>query len=1760
MRKVEKEAVERRIYKPFNVFLILGYVAILFSYSSDLRAQNQNPRVTPAGTWYLEYLPPGYEGSTEDFPVVFFFHGLGERGNNAGDLNKVAQNGPPQHVKNGHEFPFILISPQLKTTLGNWPPNYMDEVVEYVKTELRIDLNRIYVTGLSLGGGGAWFYAQSFPEKIAALAPICGSRNTPNAACNIANENIPVWAFHGDNDGVVNVSRTVNMVTAINNCQPAIDPPTIMTIYPGVGHNSWSRAYRTDNNLHTPNLYEWMMAQSRSSITANAGPDQTLTLPENSLNLTGSGNSSNPITSYFWEKISGPNATISNGNNSTVTFSGLSAGVYQIRLTVTDNTGSAASDMVTITVVASNQSPVANAGPNREIKLPTNSLTINGSGSDQDGTVTGYSWVKISGGTATLTGAGTPNLQATNLEEGVYVFELTVEDNDGASDSDEMTLTVLEADNQSPIANAGPDIALQLPTNSTNLAGQGTDPDGTIVSYLWEKLSGPFATLTNAGSPTASASNLVAGLYVFQLTVTDNDGATDADQMNVTVSAANQSPVVSAGPNQSITLPTVSTTLNGSASDPDGSINQYEWEQLSGPLAISISNSGQASTVINGLSLAGNYVFQLTATDNDGATGTVETMVTVNAAPVNLPPVVSAGPDRNITLPVNTVVLNGTAIDPDGTIASRQWIMVSGGTATLSGQTTNNLTASNLEAGSYFFRFTATDNNGASTSDETIVNVSQVEVNEIPLVSAGPDIEITLPNNSTILEGTASDPVGEVVSYLWQQVSGPVAALEGANTPTLSLNNLAEGVRVFRLTVEDNLGADNSDQATVIVNAANASPIANAGPNLSVTLPLGFVDITGSGTDADGTVEEYLWTQIGGPGTATLENEDTPVLRASDLVPGTYTFRLTVTDDDGVTGQAQMNLTVNAVENQSPIANAGPNRTITLPTNSLNVTGTASDPDGSVASVLWTQNSGPSNATLNNVDNLTLTISDLEEGQYIFRLLVTDNEGANDFDEMRVTVNAGTFNTPPTANAGPNRNLTLPTNSTTLNGSGSDPDGFITAYNWIKVNGPTATMTNPGSPTLSLSNLGEGNYVFRLTVTDDEGATASDEASVFVQSGAVNQAPVANAGPNVVVTLPQTQVSIFGSGSDPDGSIATYLWEKLSGPDATLQNASTPTLTVQDLEEGVYSFRLTVTDNQDSDASDDMILTVNDEPINTPPVANAGPDRSITLPTNSLTINGSGSDADGTVVGFFWTKVSGTNATLNNANSPNLSVSNMEEGVYTFRLRITDDDGATGQDFMTVTVFPAAVNQPPVVNAGPDRSIKLPENSIIINGSATDPDGSVVSRQWIKVSGGPATLTNASTANLNVTGLEAGSYVFRLTATDNDGATGSDQMNLTVLSEEANQPPVANAGPDRTIQLPENTLTLNGSGTDPDGTIENYLWSKISGPPATLVNANTPNVTLENLVAGTYNFRLNITDNQGDTGRDFVVIRVLPESSPIPPAVNAGTDRVLQLPQNQAQLFGSAQSFTGTITSVIWEKISGPAPFIMENQNTINVTVSGMVKGIYRFRLTATDNNGHSGSDDVRVILLAEVENPVNPHPIVFAGEDVIIQLPLNSVTLEAEADSPSGLIVGYSWRQAFGTSNITIDSDTSRIITLTQLLAGRYLLEVSVMDDAGLTATDEVEVIVLGEDESIRPRKIFSPNFDGVDDFWIIENNDALEGCHLTMFNRHGVLVYESIGYQNNWDGVSKNGRSLPQGVYYYIIQCNNGQGKLSGSVTIIR
>jgi len=391
-----------------------------------------------------------------------------------------------------------------------------------------------------------------------------------------------------------------------------------------------SGGYMNVNVYERPILY--FMRADTTSISnkppvANAGTNQVIAVPiPTALDGSASYDPDGTVASYSWTQVSGTAVTITNGGTATPSVTGLQNGnVYTFLLTVTDNQGAIGKSQVSITVGAvPNQAPVANAGSNITIPIPA-PVTLDGSASsDPDGTIAQYSWTQVQGASAAISNASAAKPVITGLKAGLYVFQLTVTDNNNATSTTTVTVIVEQDANGLPVAYAGADQQVPIPGIATLDGSSSYDTDGSIAQYSWTQVSGPgTATLKNANTAHPSIVGSVAGVFVFELTVTDNRGGTSTDQVAITVIGATPGGVVAeAGTDQTVNFPlNTSAMLDGKASySKQGSIVGYKWRQLSGPASSALSQPTNVSTLAGSLQ-GGDFTYELTVTDDKGGVG-----------------------------------------------------------------------------------------------------------------------------------------------------------------------------------------------------------------------------------------------------------------------------------------------------------------------------------------------------------------------------------------------------------------------------------------------------------------------------------------------------------------------------------------------------------------------------------------------------------------------------------------------------------------------------------------------------------------------------------------------------------------------------------------------------------------------------------------------------------------------------------------------------------------------------------------------------------------------------------------------------------------------------------------------------------------------------------------------------------------------------------------------------------------------------------
>ncbi|WP_415407785.1 PKD domain-containing protein [Sulfurovum sp. CS9] len=407
----------------------------------------------------------------------------------------------------------------------------------------------------------------------------------------------------------------------------------------------------------------------------------------------------------------------------------------------------------------------------------------------------------------------------------------------------------------------------------------------------------------------------------------------------------------------------------------------------------------------------------------------------------------------------------------------------------------------------------------------------------------------------------------------------------------------------------------------------------------------------------------------------------------------------------------------------------------------------------------------------------------------------------------------------------------------------------------------SSDFTDSSTPAVNIGYLNYNNTpgFFYTGVLDDlavfQTALSETEINEHYQNGLLgnsfedlnppaNQPPTADAGPNKTVEV-NKPVTITGSGSDTDGTIASYEWKK-----GTTVVATTASFDYTPTAVGTDTLTLTVTDNDGATGTDSMTVTVTAAP-NTPPTADAGPNKTVEV-NKPVTITGSGSDTDGTIASYEWKKGGTVLAT-----TASFVYTPTAVGTDTLTLTVTDDDGATGTDSMDVAVT-AVPNTPPTANAGPDKTVEV-NQPVTITGTGTDTDGTIASYEWKK---GSTVL--ASTASFNYTPDTVGTDTLTLTVTDNDGATGTDSMDVVVSAT----PPPADTTPP--------VITLNGS--NPMSIIQGSTFTDPEASATDAVDGDVPvsvSGTVDTSTVGTYTLTYSATDTAGNMATETRTVNVV---------------------------------------------------------------------------------------------------------------------------------------------------------------------------------------------------------------------------------------------------------------------------------------------
>ena len=774
--------------------------------------------------------------------------------------------------------------------------------------------------------------------------------------------------------------------------------------------------------------------------------------------------------------------------------------------------------------------------------------------------------------------------------------------------------------------------------------------------------------------------------------------------------------------------------------------------------------------------------------------------------------------------------------------------------------------------------------------------------------------------------GTVIDPQGFIFSN--SPLSEAYPSVVGSNGVALFTGSIFQNTAASYRIGYQQFGAD-----------GNQWPVAAAGADvLSGDIPFTVnFNSTGS-TDPDGSVVSYLW-DFGDGTTSTLPNPSHAYSTSND-----YVAMLTVTDNQGATTSNAVAIIAQA-PNIDPVAFISAD--VTAGPAPLSVVFSASgsyDPDGSVGNIEWDFGDGGFTYFGSPAYN-TFTA----EGTYTVTVTVFDGRGGSGTASMVINVGPEPPNQPPTAVAEVFVDTgEAPFTPAFSSANSSDPDGSIVSWLWDFGDGTTSTLPNPAIKVYETP----GVYTVTLTVTDNDGATGSDSLIITVTGG--NQAPTAVASADVTSGTAPLTVNFDGSSSsDADGTISSYAWDFGDGNSSTAVN---PSHTYSSA--GTYTATLTVTDDQGAVDTASITITVTTGSQNQPPIAvitatpTGGPSPLIVAFSSA-----SSSDADGSIVSYFWEFSDGRTTSRQN---PRARFAN--DGVYTVTLTVTDNEGATGSDTVTIVVGDVPTNQPPTAVATADVTSGDAPLSVNFTGSASsDSDGTIASYAWDFGDG-----ASAATADASHSYSAAGVFVATLTVTDNEGASDTASVTITVTDPAVNQPPTAVAAADVTSGTAPLVVSFDGSAsTDADGTIASYAWDFGDGSSATgITAANTYTA------AGSYTVTLIVTDNEGAVASDTMTITVTDPSagcssncilvSNIAMTVRGNgaiVGMVTVVDENGAELVGAAVTATWTLpdgsTTTATATVSGrgTARFNQSDSGsgTYTLTITDVTIGGYTF-------------------------------------------------------------------------------------------------------------------------------------------------------------------------------------------------------------------
>jgi len=954
---------------------------------------------------------------------------------------------------------------------------------------------------------------------------------------------------------------------------------------------------------------------------------------------------------------------------------------------------------------------------------------------------------------------------------------------------------VIQQPNTAPSADAGGPYAANEGASVTLDASATTDVENNILTYAWDCENDGVVDIISTSPTGDTCTYPTGGVYTVALEVTDAGGLVGTATGTATINGA---PTASAG-GPYLTSQGVAVTIDASASsDAEGAVS-YDYDcDTDG--TVDFANAGQTQACL--YPDVGNYTVTVTVTDAGGLTDDATASVTV----INLAPSADAGGPYSGTKGFPVALDGSASSDVDGTIVSWDWDCQNDGVVDITAAAGTGDSCTYNAVGTYTIGLVVTDDDGGTDSATVSVSIG----NDAPVASAGGPYAgtegIAIP-----VDGSASSdagPAGGIVTYSWDCDTDGVADVVSASGTGSSCTYDDQGTFTVTLTVTDNDGATGSASASVTVsNAAPAIGTVSA-PDGDEGVAIAF---SATATDVAADPLTYAWDfGDGNSGSGASANH-------SYDDDGTYTVTVTVTDDEGASSSSSETVVV---------ANVAPDiSTVAAPSGDegtqLSFSATATDVPADPLTYAWDFGDG------NTGTGASPTHTYADDGSYSVTVTVTDDEGASSSSTVTATVN----NTAPVINSvtGPSGPEGTPLVFAAV---ATDVPADVLTYSWDFGDGNTGTGA---SPTHTYPD--DGTFTVNLTVSDDEGASATSTVIVSV----TNVAPAISS-----VTAPSgdegTPIAFGVVATDVPGDPLTYAW---TFGDTSTGTGANPTHTYAD--DGTYTVTVTATD--DEGASSTQIATVT--------VTNAAPTiASVTAP--------SGDEGSPIVFGVVATDVAADTLTYawdfgdggtDSGTAPTHTYA--DDGAYTVTVTVTDDDGGSTSQTASVSI----ANLAPVLGA-----TSVPGNvdegaSFSASATATDVPGDTADLVYTWSWGdGSANSTGATPSHAYD---DDGIYTVNLTVDDQDGGTDSETFTVVV----ANVAPTIITNPGL-FALQGSQYTYSPAVTDPGDEV--FAWSlSASASPNVVFDTSTgeliwtPDAT--DVAMGSFSMTLTVNDGDGAT-------------------------------------------------------------------------------------------------------------------------------------------------------------------------------------------------------------------------------------------------------------------------------------------------------